>query len=285
MLNIFSSSLIFFSYFTIAQQNELNEGTLNHYDFAKSKLNSITIVKELNEISGLTITGDDRLYAHNDEIGKVFELDIETGKIINQFNLGKKKLKRDFEGIAVVKDSLFMVTSSGVIYKFSFPDDGEHVDYKIYKTFLSAKYDIEGLCYDKATNSLLLACKEYAGKKMNGYKAIYAFSLTNYSLNENPVYLIDLDYLKNKFNIKNFSPTGIEINPNSGNLFVLSSHEKAIVELSVAGKILNVVKLDSKNHRQPEGITFLSDQSLVIADEGQNKSAKITIVSLRQGVR
>ena len=285
MLIIVSTSLIFFSYFTIAQQNELNEETLKHYDFASSKSKSITLSKELNEISGLAITSDERLLAHNDEIGKVFELDIKTGKIIGEFKLGKKKLKRDFEGIAVVEDSLFMVTSSGVIYKFSFPDNDEHVDYKIFKTFLSVKYDIEGLCYDKATNSLLLACKEYAGKNLKGYKAIYAFSLTNYSLNENPVYLIDLDDLKNKFNIKNFSPTAIEINPNSGNVFVLSSHEKAIIELSAKGKLLNAVKLESKHHRQPEGITFLSDQSLVIADEGQNKKAKLTIVPIRKGIR
>jgi len=266
----------------IAQQGYLGDGTLQHYDFSGNNSNTITLTKELNEISGLAITGDDRLFAHNDEIGTIYELDIETGNILNQFNLGKKKLKNDFEGIAVVQDSLFMVTSSGVIYKFSYSDDEKNVDYEKFKTILSAKNNVEGLCYDKATNSLLIACKEYAGKNLKRYKAIYSFNLYRHKLLEEPRYLINLDSLKNKFNINNFSPTGIEVHPYSGNVFVLSSHEKAIVELSSNGELLNAVKLKSKNHPQPEGISFLSDLTLLISDEGQNKRGNITIIPCKK---
>jgi len=272
-----SSSLVFLC-FTIAQQNALNEGTLNDYDFSGEQSKTVTLPKQLNEISGLAITGDNRLFTHNDEVGTVYEVDLSTGEILNEFYLGKKKIKKDFEGIAVVKDSLFMVTSSGVIYKFSYSDDEKNVDYKKFKTFLSAKNNVEGLCYDKATNSLLLACKENAGKNLKEYKAIYSFDLSNYKLQEEPRFLINLDSLKNKFNINNFSPTGIEVHPNSGNIFVLSSHEKAIVELSPNGILLNAVKLKSKNRRQPEGISFLSDLTLLISDEGQTKKGKLTII-------
>jgi len=59
---------------------------------------------------------------------------------------------------------------------------------------------------------------------------------------------MNLDSIKNKFNINNFSLTGIEAQPYSGNVFILSSHEKAIVELSSNGELLNAVKLKSKNH-------------------------------------
>ena len=261
-----------------AQQGYLGDGTLLNYSFSDEHSRIITLPKQLNEISGLSMTGDNRLFAHNDEVGTVYELDISTGKIINEFYLGKKKIKKDFEGIAVVKDSLFMVTSSGVVYKFSHSDDAKNVDYKKFKTILSAKNNVEGLCYDKATNSLLLACKEYAGKNLKRYKAIYSFDLSNYKLQEEPRFLINLDSLKDKFNINNFSPTGIEVHPNSGNIFVLSSHEKAIVELSSNGELLNAIKLKSKNHRQPEGIAFLSNQALIISDEGQNKKGRLTII-------
>jgi uncharacterized protein YjiK len=199
-------------------------------------------------------------------------------EILNEFYLGEKKIKKDFEGIAVVKDSFFLVTSSGVIYKFSYLDNEKNVDYKKFKTILSTKYNVEGLCYDKATNSLLLACKEYSGKNLKDYKAIFTFDLSKYKLQEEPRFLINLDSLKNKFKINNFSPTGIEVHPNSGNVFILSSHEKAIVELSSNGNLLNAVKLKSKNHRQPEGIAFLSDLTLLISDEGQNKKGKLTII-------
>jgi len=277
---IYLSLLILSGCFIFAQQGYLGVGTLHKYSFSNELSRTITLPKQLNEISGLAVTGDDRLFSHNDEIGTVYEIDIETGKILNQFYLGKKKLKKDFEGIAAVNDSLFLVTSSGVLYKFDIPGDERNVEYIKVKTFLSAKFNVEGLCYDKATNSLLLVCKEYAGKNLTEYKAIYAFDLSTYILNEEPRFLINLDSLKNKFNINNFSPTGIEVHPNSGNFFILSSHEKVIIEISSNGELLNAVKLKSKNHRQPEGIAFLSDLSLLISDEGKGKKAKVTFITL-----
>ncbi len=266
----------------MAQHSDSNIGTLHNYSFSDKDSRTITLPKKLNEISGLTVTADDKLFSHNDEVGAVYEVDLSTGKIINEFYLGKKKIKKDFEGIAVVKDSLFMVTSSGVIYKFCYSDNKKNVDYKKFKTILSAKNNVEGLCYDKTTNSLLLACKEYAGKNLKEYKAIYSFDLSTYKLQVEPRILINLDSLNNKFNINNFSPTGIEVYPNSSNVFILSSHEKAIVELSSNGDLLNAVKLKSKNHRQPEGISFLSDLSLLISDEGQNKRGNITIIPYKK---
>jgi len=278
--NIVSSSILLFVCFAIAQQNALNEGTLHYYDFLGDNSKTITLPKELIEISGLAVTGDNRVFAHNDEVGIVYEVDISTGQITNEFYFGKKKIKKDFEGIAVANDSFFMVTSAGVIYKFSYSDHEKNVDYKKFNTFLSAKYNVEGLCYDKATNSLLIACKEYAGRDLAEYRAIFSFDLSSYKLEEEPRFLINLDSLKNKFNINNFSPTGIEVHPYSGNVFVLSSQEKAIVELSPNGLLLNAVKLNSKNHRQPEGIAFLSDLTLLISDEGKKEKAKVTFITL-----
>jgi uncharacterized protein YjiK len=140
------------------------------------------------------------------------------------------------------------------------------------------------MCYEKATNSLLLACKEFAGKNLKRYKAIYSFDLSRYNLQEEPRFLINLDSIKNKFNINNFSPTGIEVHPKSGNVFILSSHEKAIVELSSNGILLNAVKLKSINHRQPEGISFLSDLSLIISDEGKGEKAKVTFITFKNNL-
>jgi len=154
------------------------------------------------------------------------------------------------------------------------------VKYETFKTSLSSKYNVEGLSYDKVRNALLLVCKGYAGKKMKNYKAVYAFSLNTYKMAEQPAYLIDLDTLKNNFNIKNFSPSGMDINPVTGNLFILSSNEKAIIELSAKGEILSAVKLNSKYHRQPEGISFLSDLSLLISDEAKGEKAKVTFITL-----
>ncbi|MCZ6702863.1 MAG: hypothetical protein O6940_07455, partial [Ignavibacteria bacterium] len=82
--------LILLGYFIIAQQSDYNDGTLLNYSFSDENSRTITLPKELIEISGLAVTRDNRVFAHNDEIGTVYEINIETGNIQNQFNLGTK---------------------------------------------------------------------------------------------------------------------------------------------------------------------------------------------------
>ena len=273
------SILLIFSTLSVAQEHGVHLGALHQYDFSVDNIKSYILPKKLKEVSGLATAKDNRYFTHNDESGKIFEIDPSTGNIINEFNLGNKKLKKDFEGIAAVNDSLYMVTSSGVIYKFSIPDDEQNVEYKKFKTFLSQKYDVEGLCYNKTSNSLLLACKGFAGKNLKSYRAVYSYNLNTFSLNEEPAYLINLETLKSKFNIKNFAPSGIEVHPETGNLFLISANQRAIVELSKDGDILNAVKLDKKLYKQPEGITISTDGSIIIADEGKGGKGFITIIN------
>ncbi|UCH66601.1 MAG: SdiA-regulated domain-containing protein [Ignavibacterium sp.] len=255
-----------------------SSGRLSGYKIDGNDVKHTKLPKELKEISGLAYAREKFVFTHNDEEGIVYKVDFESGIITKKFILGNKILKKDFEGIAVVGDSIFLTTSDGVLYRFKEVENNGNSDYKKYKTGLTAKNNIEGLCYDEKTNSLLLACKGSAGKKLKGFKAVYSYNLDNYKLNTNPRFLINLESLNSKFSIKNFSPTGIEVNPDNGNFFILSSIIESIIELSADGELLSAVKLDPKENKQPEGITFASDLSLVVSNEGQNKKGKITIV-------
>jgi len=257
-------------------------GSLSNYDINSGKVLQLKLAKELREISGLAYAGEKYVYTHNDEEGIVFKVSLKNGEIIKQFNIGDKKLMKDFEGIAVVGDSIFLNTSDGVLYSFKEVENNGNAEYQKYITGLSAKNNIEGLCYDKETNSLLLACKNSAGKNLKGFKAVYSFDLNNYKLNNIPRFLINLDSLKINYNIKDFSPTGIEVHPDNGNFFILSSINESIIELADDGKLLNAVKLDSKDHQQPEGITFNSDLSIILSDEGRNKKGTITVVPFQK---
>jgi len=82
---------------SISQEIGSGEKTLEQYDFSGKNPKSIILPKKLNEISGLAVTDENRLFTHNDEVGIVYEIDITTGKVIDEFQLGKKKLKKDFE--------------------------------------------------------------------------------------------------------------------------------------------------------------------------------------------
>lgn len=269
--------LCIFSFIGSLYCQQQSSSLLQRYNLNDDKSVVIKLPKKLDEISGLALADSNSVYAHNDETGKIYKINLGTGEIENEFLIGKKKIKKDFEGIAVANGYIYLITSDGNLYKFKEPETKNKVKYRKIKTGLKQQNDIEGLCYDDENNSLLIACKGKAGKGYKGYKTVYSFNLDSLMLKEEPEYLISLNELKENYNIKNFSSSGIEKNPVSKTFFIISTHDKAIIELSPEGKILSAGKLNKKKHTQPEGITFLKNGSLIISDEAQNGTAKISI--------
>lgn len=252
---------------------------LGDYDFEGAALMKLS--NSLKEISGLALLNDKEILSHNDEEGTVFTLKIVNLEMTGKLKLGDGKVQKDFEGIAYAEESVYMVTSNGVIYKFYHSRKDEFADFKMFKTSLKVENDVEGLCYGKATTSLLLACKNEAGMGNSNSRAIYSFNLKKMSLEITPRFVISLKELMQRYGFKDFSPSGIERNPLNGNFFVLSSNPPSIIELNPPGKILAAVRLNPKVNPQSEGITFLNDGTMLIADEGQKKSGTITFVKLK----
>ncbi len=96
------------------------------------------LTRKLNEISGLAMTADGRILAHEDQRGTVYQLDPATGAVVKAFAVGSK-LRGDFEGIASADDQLFLVTSSGRLLRTREGDDGEEVDYDVFDSGVSER--------------------------------------------------------------------------------------------------------------------------------------------------
>lgn len=250
---------------------------LPHYINKNNPVKSVKLDKDLKEISGLAVSNDGRLFAHNDEKGEVFQIDTQNGKIIKKFKLGgKKKVKEDFEGIAIVNDDFYMVTSGGDIYKFKEGSNKGDVDYDVFKTGLKSKYDVEGLCYDPETNALLLACKEFAGKKYDDERAVYSFSLDKNKMGNKPRFLISIDKIESIKGVHEFKPSAIERNPVTGSFFIVGGKGFVVIEISKEGKILSYMELNRHIHAQPEGIAFLPDNTMLISDEAVSSDALLS---------
>jgi uncharacterized protein YjiK len=258
---------------------EKSNSLLSEYNFEGATL--LKLNKSLKEVSGLALLNDKEILAHNDEEGIVYTLKITNFDLTGKLKIGDEKVQKDFEGIAVVKDSVYMVTSNGVIFKFNHLTKTETADFNMFKTSLKIENDVEGLCYDKTTNSLLLACKNEPGMGNANSRTIYSFNLKKMSLERSPRFVISLKELMQKFGFKDFAPSGIEKNPVNGNFYVLSSNPPSIIELNSQGKILAATRLNPKINPQPEGITFLKDGTMLISDEGQKKSGTISAIKLK----
>lgn len=247
----------------------------------------------LTEISGLSPASDGRfLLANNDEQGKIFYLDKESGEVVRELILGGQA---DFEGIEMAGELIFLAQSNGNIHEVEITGTG-NLRTTLHKTHLKSENDVEGLGYDPANHRLLLACKGKAGKGVD-YKrkrAIYAFDLNQQKLKDDPVFLIDRDEIqkwadegKNGLTKKlaeffepsladdAFAPSGIAVHPLTGEIYVLSSVGKILVVLDSTGSILHIEPLDPGLHRQPEGICFDRDGTLFISNEGKGGSGKL----------
>ena len=73
-----------------------------------------------------------------------------------------------------------------------------------------------------------------------------------------------------------FSPSGIAIQPQTKNIYILSSVGKILLVLDKLGKkILTIQALEKKITKQPEGITFDKKGTLYISSEGRSGKGRI----------
>jgi uncharacterized protein YjiK len=251
--------------------SQSSSSILSSYSFTAKHAVATELSKELREISGLALSADGRLYAHNDEEGTVFVLDALSGAELRRFDLGDVHIRGDFEGIAVANGTLWLVTSDGALYACEDPGSGRRTPYRRYCTPLSRGNDVEGLCFDPVSGNLLLACKGDAGAGEAGDKAVYEFSIAGKELVPAPRFLLPGKTLSRISGRKKFGPSGITWHPGSQTFLLISSQGRYILEMSADGRILGHARLSATMHRQPEGIAVLRDGSIVISDEGKQR--------------
>lgn len=257
-----------------------DESELRRYDFS-GDAETLKLDGPLNEISGVAFDDEGRLFGHNDEKGDVFQIDPKTGDVLKRFSL-EGKVREDFEGIALVGETFFLVASDGTLYAFEDASDGEETPYRKIKTPLKKDNDVEGLCYDLATESLLVACKEDPGDKdYDDFRAVYSFSLADEEMDEKPRFLIERKRLEKFSEHDEFKPSAIERHPIGGTFFVLGGKGRVVVELSPEGDVLAAATLDPKRHRQPEGLAFTLDGTMYVADESAGAGGRITVYPYR----
>ena len=89
------------------------KGSLGDYDISSESPERIALPTVLMEVSGITFTEDNRMFAHGDEDGDVFEIDPASGKIIKQFSIGSfLTVKGDFEDITYAKGKFYLIESN-----------------------------------------------------------------------------------------------------------------------------------------------------------------------------
>lgn len=229
---------------------------------------------ELLEISGLAVLDDGRLAAVQDEEGILFLLDAATGAVTDRVPFGDGG---DFEGIEQAGDRLFVLRSNGNLLELSGWAQGTPGT-RTYETDLKGRNDTEGLAYDAANGRLLIVTKEEpgAGLDEDRQRAIYAFDPETGALTPDPVFVIDLEEVEGALpGVNTFKPSALAVHPGSGDVYVLSSTDQALIVLGSDGRLRHAWRLPEEQLEQPEGLAFSPGGDLFIASEGVDGPAML----------
>jgi uncharacterized protein YjiK len=231
--------------------------------------------RDLDEISGMTLTSSGRLLAHGDERAQVSEIDYRRGVITKQFVVGRPTIKADIEGIAAVHDAVFLLASNGTLYEFREGENGQRVGYITADTHLGKECEFEGLAFDPSINSLLLACKNVELEQSRDSMVIYRWKLQSGGQRLSRL-AVPLTRILPAIGEKELHPSDITVDPNTGHYVIIASVEKALVEITPAGEVVSARKLGGQ-HNQPESIAVTKDGILIVGDEAGRRPAVITL--------
>jgi uncharacterized protein YjiK len=235
---------------------------------------------ELREISGLASTPTNHVLAHDDEIGRIYEIDPKGGIILKRFTLSGAP-HGDFEAITIVDKDIYLLESNGKLFKFKEGGDGEQVDYSKYDTHLGHECEFEGLAFEPDSAWLVMPCKNVSSKGNSDALVIYRLPLP---LTDSPRFttlVIPMSEVIGSNSWKNFRPSDIAIDPVTGNYVLVASHEKALAVITPGGKVVRSEPLPP-GHAQAEGVAITRDGILIVSDEARSQPADMMLYRWHQ---
>jgi uncharacterized protein YjiK len=276
---------------TDALNNELSSAYFFPYNL-ESPSEKFKLPEELIEISGIDFYKKSELLCVQDEVGKLYVYDVKKGELKESVKFGEKG---DYEGVAIVRDTIWVLSSDGNLRRIvNFNTQKQETSE--FKTPLNESNDTEGLCYDRKNNRLLITCKDKPGAALKGTRAIYGFDLKTNTISEAPVYTIKIEaikiYLAQTDRLKSisnemqslldpgkgdlsFQPSEAHVHPVTDEIYLISSVGNLMLVLNRDNTIQYITQLNAEVLKQPEGLTFLSDGTMYISDEGRDGRANI----------
>ncbi|RYU79272.1 SdiA-regulated domain-containing protein [Hymenobacter persicinus] len=229
----------------------------------------------LRELSGIAMLPNQRVACIEDQTGTIYIYSLLSQRIEQTIAFGPAG---DYEDIVQVGKDWFILRSDGTLFRRS------GTKTTTYATGLSTANNPEGLAYDAATKSLLVACKGAAGVGgPDQMRAVYRLDPSTFHQSVKPVYLLSVAQVQaTNAAINRFAPSAIAIQPQTGHLFIAAASGNALLELDAQGHILHADKLPRNLFPQPEGLSFASNGDLYISSEaGDAKTALIQRFKIR----
>jgi len=235
-------------------------------------LNNPQIIKlplELDEISGLSYYAKDKsVFAINDEKGQLYKI---TPFPSLQVRHWKFSSKADYEDVVLLDSTFYILQSRGIITVVKFHDQDTITADDIPFPY-PGKMEFETLVFNPVTQSLELLCKNCDEDKKSKVSSFTFDPLTNQFVDS--AKLIDVSAVFDKMGDKKFHlrASAAAIHPLTGDMYVISAINKLLVVFDKQRNIKSFHRL-SAIFKQPEGMTFSDNGTLIISNEAADAGA------------
>ncbi len=228
----------------------------------------------LKEISGIAFDGKDKMYCVQDEIGAVFQFDIQKEEITGMFRFSDVG---DFEDLAIRDDQIYVLRSDGAVFSFNY----KNYDGVVKQVSLPVScINMEGLCYDPAETRFLIACKDYTIGEETENRIIYASEAGDLSEVRRTLTIeqekTDIfwrqKYTQAPADSIRINPSAVAVHPVTGDIYVLSASDR-LMAIFRENRLVDIIALPSELYYKPEGMTFSGSGDLYLSSEGMKKNA------------
>ena len=231
----------------------------------------LQLPKPLREISGLTEMPDGSLLAVADEKAHIYRIDMQARLVEKLTKFGDPVKKGDFEGISLVDEHLYVVTSNGVLWRKELRADAK--DYSKFKTGIGKLCEVEGLTAWEPRQLLLVLCKQGRHPSTRGKLTIYGWSIAEQTLLPEPI--IQLVY--RDAGLPQLHPSGLSFSADRQRLFIVAAKEQSFIELNLDGSVARGGRFPfPATHTQTEGVVITAGNTLYLADEGGKDRGRVT---------
>lgn len=231
---------------------------------------SADLPKALREVSGLALSDTGKLFAIADEVGRILELDPQTGAVVRHIDIGRPVVTDDFEGLAISNDTITAVTSGGKLYQLD-SQPNQTKPSRIVDLHTSERCEIEGLSNADTAGAQWLVCKRTLG---DGDDDSVRFLRWNPAQPDRPPEPIDVSNkpILDALGKKNFNPSAVALSDGGRGLLVIAARQRSFALFSLhedsPAFVLAAPLPDATLHEQAEGLAIARDGRVFIANEG-----------------
>ena len=248
-----------------------NKVELKSEEYDLNKPLTLILNDALAEISGIYFyPKDTSVFAISDDETYLFKIHINSNTT-RKWRFGDNL---DYEDITFYDSTFYVLESNGIIHSLAFSADGD----TIYTTQseLTGQEDLEfeSLYYEEQIQQLVLICKDCDDDK-KAFTTAWGYDPVAKKYDRS-LFTIDVNEIAKRAGHKKikFKPSAATINPQTGDVWIVSAINQLIAVTDRQGKVKKVYTLDPRIFTQPEGIAFTPWGDLIIADEAGDNYGK-----------